>query len=262
MSHYGILLPGFWDGETGRAIADLGGRDAQLVALYLMSNQDATMIGLYRARLSIVRERIGTLPAKALERALVACGEAKFADYDVATEHVWVREMAKFRLGLLKGPLDRKDKRAIGAARLYDKLPPNPFLGPFFKRYRTDLHLSKARVYRGAWERLGSPFDGPPKPVIESGSDLSNQITGDQGSVAGEDQQADQKPRADARDSHRVLLKFAHEVLEQPDATTVDEGELCNRIKDKAAAGRIVYDGRACQKALDAARGTRARRAG
>ncbi len=172
MSHYGILLPSFWDGETGPAIARAGGSDAQLVALYLMSNTHANMIGLYRAKLDIIRVQIGSLSAKALERGLAACREADFADYDMETEHVWVHEMAKFRLGLHKKPIDRKDNRATAAQRLYEKLTPNPFLGPFFKRYRRDLHIPKARGYKGPAKLLGSPlpspFEAPSKPVTDN----------------------------------------------------------------------------------------------
>lgn len=74
------------------------------------------------------------------------------------------------------------------------------------------------------------------------------------------DQEPDQDPRADARHSHRVLTKFAHEVLDLPDASTVSEGELIDRIKDKAAGGRVVYDGTACRSALASARSARAKR--
>jgi hypothetical protein len=253
MSHYGILLPGFWDGDTGRTIARAGGSAAQLVALYLMSNQDANMIGLYRARLPIVRERIGTLPAKGLERALLACGQAAFADYDVTTEHVWVREMAKYRLALHKGPIDRKDKRAEGAKRLYEKAAPNPFLVPFFKRYRTDLHLSKARVYKGSWQPLTSPLSAPLKPEGASKPDISNQDQ-DHRDQESEDQQEGQDQREDA---HRVLVRLAHDTLTEHPSDVVEQKE---DLKTRAARANIPYDAEDIRKALDSAEAQRRRR--
>jgi hypothetical protein len=229
------------------------------MALYLMSNQDATMIGLYRARLSIVRERIGTLSGRAVERALVACGVAEFADYDLETEHVWVREMAKFRLGLHNGPLKRDDNRARGALHLYQKLAPNPFLGPFFKRYRTDLHLPKARAYKGTLKPIASPLEAPSKPVFSiQYSESSIQESGDQD--PGKIQQLDQEQRADAHRSHRVLVKLAHEVLTELNGEIQPPSELMARLKDKAAQAHIPYDSREAAKALDSAEHTHAGR--
>jgi hypothetical protein len=260
VSHYGVLLPGFWDGETGPAIARAGGAPAQLVALYFMSNQDANMLGLYRARLPMIKERIRTLSVKQLERAIAACAEAKFADYDTVTEHVWVREMAKYRLGLHNGPLKADDNRCKGAIQLYAKLPDNPFLGPFFKRYRKDLHLSKGRTFPGPSKPLGSPFRAPWKP------DNSKQYSdpGPRDQIQGK-QQLDQEQCADAHASHlRVLVKLAHAVLDDisVDADAPPISELCERLKDAAAQYGIRYDlSRDVTKAMDSAMAQRQRRA-
>jgi hypothetical protein len=264
VSYYGILLPGFWDGETGEAIAKAGGSQAQLVALYFMANQDANMLGLYRARLPMIRERIRTLSAKALERAIMACGEAQFADYDLTTEHVWVREMAKYRLGLHNGPIKPDDNRTKGAIHLYAKLPANPFLGPFFKRYRADLHLPKARTYQGPWKPLGSPPKGPSKPLGSPFQapwkpDNSKQRTDHSTQVQNE--QLDQEQCADA---HRVLVKLAHLVLDalNPDAEWPPISELCERLKDAAARYGLPHrTGREITAAMDSAIAQRQRRA-
>lgn len=161
MSQYGILLPGFWGGDTGKAIADLGGAPAQLLALYLTANPDGNMIGLYPIELPVVRVRIRTLSTKAMAGAFDALQGAGFADFDASTSVVWVREMAKFRLGLHQHPLKRHDNRVIGAAKLYAQVKPNPFLEPFFERYEGDLHLTTCRAFKG----VASPFEGASKPV-------------------------------------------------------------------------------------------------
>ncbi len=168
MSQYGILLNGFWDGDTGRQIARAGGCAAQLVAVYLMQNPDANMIGLYPVRLAVIQNRIETLSAKAIRKAVGTLSDVGFADYDLATEHVWVREMAKFRLGLHRQALKKDDNRVKGAQALYRNARPNPFLSQFFKRYRKDLHLSEPRRFEGTAEPLKSPSEGPSKPVTGS----------------------------------------------------------------------------------------------
>jgi hypothetical protein len=125
-SHYGIVFPEFWSGETGREIRTHGGKDGQLVGLYLMSAPNATMIGLFALPLRDLKHDTG-IGVKGLVRAFTVLGGLGFADYDARTEHVWVREMAKFRLGLQKrSPLDPDDKRVTGIQRLYDKLSEKP----------------------------------------------------------------------------------------------------------------------------------------
>jgi hypothetical protein len=276
VSGYGILLPGYWDGETGRTIGRAGGSTAQLVGLYFTSNPDATMIGLYPAPLAIVQTRLRTLSLAEIQRAVWALGEAGFADYDVATEHVWIREMAKFRLGLYKGPISKKDNRAQGAIRLFERLLPNPFIRPFYQRYRDELHLPKPRPFKGDWERLGSPLEGASvegasKPLPSPFQAASKPVTdnSDQRSLSRsqEDHQGDQDqrdaPRSlhdEARDAHRVLVRLAHDVLATGHASE-PESERANRLKDLASAQRIAYDGREITKALESAAAQRRRSA-
>jgi hypothetical protein len=191
-SHYGIVFPEFWSGETGREIRTHGGKDGQLVGLYLMSAPNATMIGLFALPLRDLKHDTG-IGVKGLVRAFTVLGGLGFADYDARTEHVWVREMAKFRLGLQKrSPLDPDDKRVTGIQRLYDKLSENPFLEPFFDRYAKELRLrGKRRSGRPAEPlldvALARGFEGPSKPVNrDQGSEIRDQVQGsgirDQGS--------------------------------------------------------------------------------
>lgn len=155
MAHYGILLPGFWGGDTGQKIAEMGGKAAQLLAVYLTANPDANMIGLYPIELVVIRARIRSLTGPEIVKAFSVLHAAEFADYDDATKVVWVREMAKFRLGTAGGPLDRGDKRVKGANNLYKAIKPNPFLRPFFERYSTDLHITRCRDFEGDVKFLG-----------------------------------------------------------------------------------------------------------
>lgn len=197
-SHYGIVFPEFWSGETGRAIRTDCGKDGQLVALYLMSAPSATMIGLFSLPLRDLQHHTG-VGQKGLARAFGVLAALGFADYDGRSEHVWVREMAKFRLGLQKkSPLDPDDKRVAGIQRLYDKLTENPFLEPFFDRYAKELRLrGKRRSGRpvvplldvAPSKGLGRGFEGASKPVNRDQyvPEIRDQSTGirDQGSGTG-----------------------------------------------------------------------------
>jgi hypothetical protein len=187
MSHYGIILPQFWRGETGREIRTNGGKDAQLTALYLMSCHSATMIGLYALPLRELRSDTG-IGLKGLVRAFTALTAVGYAEYDARTEHVWVREMAKIRLQLDRAALDPKDNRVKGAQRLYEKLIENPFLEPFFDRYALELHLIKKRRCGRAAQplldvALPKGLKGLSKGLQKPVTDIRDQVPGirDQG---------------------------------------------------------------------------------
>lgn len=103
------------------------------------------MIGLYQLPLQDLRIESG-LTASALSNALQVLHRLKFATYDLQTQHVWVREMAKFRLGLhRRTPLAPEDNKVQGAQKLYDKLAANPFLDAFFDRYGKEVRLQRRR---------------------------------------------------------------------------------------------------------------------
>lgn len=240
---YGVLFDGFWTGPTGRLIASVGGSSAQLVALYLMGNQDANMIGLYPMRLPVARERLATLSAKALERAMAAVEQAEFARYDTVTEHVWVVEMCRYRLQLHdQKPLKEDDKRRIGAAKMFAAAKPNPFVRPFFDKYRTILRLDRPRQFKGEPIPIRYPINSPTRSVVSSQEQKISQ--------------EDQEHRASARASHAVLVRLAH------DAFTSHPDDAKEELKCLAARAGIPYDAESIRVALDAVEHQRARRLG
>jgi hypothetical protein len=144
-SYYGVIFPEFWTGTTGREIRRQGGKDAQLLGLYLASNRHANMIGLYRLLVDDVKHETG-LSANAIGRSYGVLQRASFAIFDAATSFVWVYQMARFRLGLKNGAaLDSEDKRVPAVNGMYHALDGNPFLGDFYDQNRSTLKLKKRR---------------------------------------------------------------------------------------------------------------------
>jgi hypothetical protein len=266
---YGVLHAGFWDGPTGRLIAKHGGPAGQLVAVYLMENKDANMIGLYQVRLPVIRDAIGTLTMRAVVKGLSALGTARFADYDLGTDYVWVLEMAKFRLGLDRKPLKKDDNRVTHAINLYDRAKPNPFLAPFFKRYREDLHLPKRRAFTGKWKPLERAFQGEGEGAPQSSSSTNYQDhLADPPTNKQAERAEDQKPRAEnARPSPGLLKAIWHEVYDESEAGTIpytDLSSLTEVAKTKCGGRGLEYSGPGFYDALENARKavehTRARR--
>lgn len=157
MRSYSLLLPAFWTGPTGKAIT-AAGKDARILATYLLTCEHSNMIGLYRLPLLYAAEETGMKRREVLQ-ALEQLKISDFAVYDHETEFVWVLEMARFQLGLLPSErIKEGDKRAKGAARLYKQITSNPFLGPFHGRYSEVLGLPLRRDFLSERKHLLSPL--------------------------------------------------------------------------------------------------------
>jgi hypothetical protein len=153
-SYYGVIFPEFWTGTTGRQLRAYG-KEAQLIGLYLATNRHANLLGLYRLGLEDVRHETGLGP-KAIEKGLQAAAQCGYALFDVVTEFTWVRQMARFRLGLKAGESLREgDKRAQAISRIYHAIEANPFLGDFYDANRKLLPLGRRRESVGLVVPLG-----------------------------------------------------------------------------------------------------------
>ncbi len=141
MRSFTTVKPTYWNGETGREIRDRGGKDAQLLGLYLLTNPHVNMIGLYYLpRVTIGRELALSEPD--LTRAWTVLEDLRYAHYDATTSMVWVVEMAHHQIGhSLRGT----DRKTPTIERMYVECPLNPFLGPFFDRYHDAFRLAARR---------------------------------------------------------------------------------------------------------------------
>ncbi len=151
MREYATVAPQFWTGTTGRAIR-AAGRDVQVIALYLMTCPSATMIGLFYLPLLTLCHEIG-ISTSAACRALKQLEELGFASYDAASEHVFVREMARFQIA---ESLQPGDKRVKGIIRALKAVRVVRFVREFQTKYATAFHLHNG---------VASPLQDPPKPL-------------------------------------------------------------------------------------------------
>jgi hypothetical protein len=116
-----------------------------------------------------VRHETG-LGTKAIAKGLQAAQETGYAAFDAVTEFAWVRQMARFRLGLKAGEgLREGDKRAGAISRIYHAIESNPFLGEFHDVNKKMLPLGRRRESVGLVvpfgedhqiQPHGSPFQG------------------------------------------------------------------------------------------------------
>src|SRR5439155_917307 len=83
MRDYAKISPQFWIGSTGRKLRDAG-PEATLVALYLLSNPHANMLGLYYLPQLYIAHETG-LGIEGASKGLRRTIEAGFCDYDEAS---------------------------------------------------------------------------------------------------------------------------------------------------------------------------------
>lgn len=153
LREYSKVGPRFWVGATGKAIR-VAGKDAQIVAFYLMTSPHANMLGLYYIPIPYIAHETG-LSFEGASKGLRSCIDAGFCAYDEQAECVWVFEMARHQIG---ERLEAKDKRCKGVQNQYDNLPDNQYLGDFFSKYAERFCMKKTRDQ-------ASPFEAPSKPL-------------------------------------------------------------------------------------------------
>jgi hypothetical protein len=268
MPYYGIILPQFWTGQTGRALRDRGGKDALLLGAYLFSNERTNMIGLYRLTSADIRSELQLSPA-AIRKAFEVMRDEQFAFSDDATGFVWVREMARIRLNIADdSPLEVSDKKRIGAERLYLALPPNALLGPFYDRYHRPLRLKARREGVLPFTKgLRSGFEGASKGLRSQDQRSEDQKAGirDQRS---EDQGSDQDQRSGKSSAAVAARNPDHEKAEKPDANVgvitkiahevIDQvgpksPELVESVKSLCAQRHIAYSSAVIGGAIESA---------
>lgn len=156
MRDYAKVAPTYWTGETGKKIRMLG-RDAQVVALYLITGPGSNWIGLYYLPLPTLCHEVGISRDTAL-RILEKLAAIGFAHYDRDREQAWVPGTAKFQIGEQLKP---GDKRIAGIVKDLKAYAGTPFGADFCRRYKEAFCLPET-------EALASPLEGPPKPVTET----------------------------------------------------------------------------------------------
>lgn len=267
-SYYGVLWESFWTGRTGRDLRRAGGKDAQILAAYLVSNRHANMLGLYRLSTEDIQHETG-LRRREVEKALQVLEEVGFAKYDTGTEHVWVLTMVRFRLGLKPGEaLGESDKRVLGVRRLYHGIADNPFLADFYLQSHAALRLDKPRDPQSVVVRVGMPStsEGASKGLSSQVSGTSNQDQGSGSGTRSQDQEkagrsATHRPQPVENDAVNVsvVTRLAHDVIadEGADASFAD---LADALKSRCAQLRVSLTPDAVTKAIESALHQRSRR--
>lgn len=135
MREFAKISPEFWIGSLNKKLK-VGTAETKVLAFYLLTCPNSTMIGIYYLPLLLAAHETGT-PLQEVMRGIEVLKQIEFCSYDENTEYIWVHEMAATQLGALK----KNDNRVKYVNSLFKKLPNTPFIDDFYKKYRDSLHL-------------------------------------------------------------------------------------------------------------------------
>lgn len=131
-----------------------GDADAQVLALYLMTNPHATMTGVFHCPIIYMAHETG-LSLEGASKGLARLIEAGFCEYDEASDSVFVVNMAAYQID---DSLKADDKRVLGLRKEVAKMLPARFQQRFVEVYGERFHL----VEHG---KQASPSQAPCKPL-------------------------------------------------------------------------------------------------
>lgn len=150
---YRSVNPSFWSGKTGKYLR--GNHKAQILALYLITNQHTNMQGVYHLPIAYICADTGLTHEGAL-KGLESLFKGGFCEYFYDEEVVFVYKMLAFQTGNLK----KTDNRAISVCNFYAQLEEGQIKQRFAEHY---------------WELLGfedkplaSPLEAPRVSVAVS----------------------------------------------------------------------------------------------
>ena len=136
MREYARVSPKFWINLQGREIKKMG-VEAQLIALYLITNPHANMIGVYYLPITTMAHETGISyedTLKAIEQLI----ECDYCSYDETFEYVWVHEMAIDQVGI---QLKINDNRVKAINDLVEGLPELNFVSHFISKYSIKFYI-------------------------------------------------------------------------------------------------------------------------
>ena len=131
MRKYAQIRPTFWTRGSGKLLR--GNRDAQVLALYLMTAPSSSRTGLYYAPMVGILHDTG-LSEEAFMGALSAIAE--IAQYDFSEELVWLPNGCREQMGLGDGERIRPNDKALKSVLTeLEAFGSHPFVVEFRTRY-------------------------------------------------------------------------------------------------------------------------------
>ena len=235
MRTYGVVIPRFWTAGSGRALR--GDPESQVLALYLMTCHNSSLVGIFNVAIPTMAHETG-LSETQVRAALSRLAALELAEFDEDEDLVWVPAMARVQLG---EELDENDNRRVAVHKALEPFKGHRFVDAFLEKYTEAFKLGEPFPRRGkkpvTRKPLATPLEAPPKPLASPLETPSKHKTDqDQDQDQKQDQDPDSPP-APARDpSATKCTPPSTELAEQPvapppEVTPPDFGESPPQLK-------------------------------
>ncbi len=140
MREFAKIPSDFWVTGMGRQTKEAGS-ETQLIALYLLTNSHANMLGIYYLPITFIAFEIG-LSLEGATQGLNSLIEMGFCSYDDFSQYLWVHHMAFDQISTQLKP---NDNRVKAINQIYAALPDLPFLQAFHEQYADAFLLTACR---------------------------------------------------------------------------------------------------------------------
>jgi hypothetical protein len=154
MRSYAQVVPTFWTRGSGKKLRV--NRDAQVLAMYLMTAPSSNLIGLYYIPLITICHETGLTESEVRATMPVI---AEIARYDFDQEIAWLPEAARYQLG---ENMAEKDKRRAAVEREVAMVSGHQFAREFMARYGAKYGLRIDLKTEGLPESEEAPSKGHP----------------------------------------------------------------------------------------------------
>jgi hypothetical protein len=140
---YAHVSPVFWTRGTGKRLR--GNKDAQILAVYLMTCGQSSMVGIFNLAIPTMAHETG-LTADEVRHALDALAHERFAHFDEDEELVWLPSSARIQVG---ETLTRSDKRRQQLIKQLSVFGHHKFAGEFLETYAGPYCLTDEPILKG-----------------------------------------------------------------------------------------------------------------
>ena len=158
MAQYTKLPYSFWSGKTLRKLK--GQHLAQSMAVFMISNQQMNMIGVYELPIPVISHYLGCT-IEGASKGLESLIEAGFCLYDYELDMVWVVDC----LEMTVGKTSRNDKQIICIKKLFDEIPECSIKSVFYSVYGDQYYIENYTPTENLSKPLGSPLEAPSKHI-------------------------------------------------------------------------------------------------
>jgi hypothetical protein len=169
---YRAVFGSFWTGDTGKQLKRAG-RDAQVLAAYLMTSPHGTFIGVYHLPKAYIEADTG-LTASAITRELKTLRRLRFATYLDADEWVFVINAYFHQCADDEGHLPAEGDNRVAGARAILGRAPKPLQRAFAERYGPPFQGATPAPSKGLTQPLADQVQ-----VQETGTGTGNSEQGE-----------------------------------------------------------------------------------